>query len=67
MVPELYELGVSGALKKVMKGIPALRILAGFAGASKKANKLLKHYREYPEKYSAQALSAWTSCLSGLY
>ena len=67
MVPELYELGVAGALKKAVKGIPALHILAGFAGASMRANKLMKHYQEYPEKYSAQALSAWISGLSGLY
>ena len=67
MVPELYELGVAGALKKAVKGIPALHILAGFAGAGMRANKLMKHYQEYPEKYSVQALSAWISGLSGLY
>jgi digeranylgeranylglycerophospholipid reductase len=67
MVPELYKLGVSGALKKAIKGIPALRILAGFAGASIKANKLMKHYQAYPERYSEQALSSWISSLSDLY
>jgi flavin-dependent dehydrogenase len=67
MVPELYELGVSGALKKAVRGIPALRILTGLAVASLNANKLMKHYKEYPDQYSAQALSAWISGLSGLY
>ena len=66
-VPELYELGVSGALKKAIKAIPALNILAGFAGASMRANKLMKHYQQYPEKYSAEALSTWITGLSGLY
>ena len=32
-----------------------------------RANKLMKHYQAYPEKYSVQALSAWISGLSGLY
>ncbi|MBK5092112.1 MAG: hypothetical protein JJE48_01170 [Actinobacteria bacterium] len=60
----MYELGVSGALKKAIKAIPTLNILAGFEGASMRANKLMKHY---PEKYSAEALSTWITGLSGLY
>lgn len=60
-VPEPFKPGPRALAEKIFKGISILPLLLGFAKAGLKAQKMMKHYQNYPVRYDAEAFDSWVS------
>lgn len=58
-VPEPFKPGPRALAEKIVKGISIMPLLLGFAKAGLKAQKMMKHYEDYPAMYGREALDAW--------
>ena len=53
----------SKLIRKAVKGLPIFPLLAGFAVAGIRGQRLMKHYRDYPLSYSPLSFESWAQGL----
>jgi flavin-dependent dehydrogenase len=59
LLPAPFKKNPLDLARKLARGISSLHLMAGFAAAGLKSERMMKHYRRYPERYSRHALDSW--------
>jgi flavin-dependent dehydrogenase len=63
LVPRVFQPRPSSMVQKVLRGYARPGLLLGFAGAGLKAQKVMKLFRRYPERYSETEVESWAEAL----
>ena len=65
LVPEPFSPNPVALGTKLVRGLGELGLLTGFARAGMTATRMKRHYRRYPDTYSAASLANWIKSMPG--
>lgn len=60
LVPEPFKPRPMSLIKKVARGYGKLPLLIGFARTGLKAQKVMRHFKRYPESFNPETLAEWS-------
>ena len=63
LVPRVFKPRPTALIRKLFRGYSRVGLLSAFAATGIKAQKVMRHFRKYPERYEERALADWVNRL----